>query len=244
MIYSMINKIVKNGLCLGCGLCSSVLGKDKCEMVLTEKGFYEPKAKQPMTKKDNKIVKQLCPSIHVESLPHEGVWGSIESIAEAWSAYPEIRHKAASGGVITSLAVYLVEQHKVDAILQVGVRDAGAVGAPVVDPAGGEIILLPELPGRGVVGHHGIDAARGHGPEQLGHPQAGYVLPVRDRRLADDPDPEPVVYQPVADDGRPVVRRIDVGVAGDDDDIEGVPSPRPDLLGHGRYEHRISLDMM
>ena len=123
MIYSMINKIVKNGLCLGCGLCSSVLGKDKCEMVLTEKGFYEPKAKQPMTKKDNKIVKQLCPSIHVESLPHEGVWGSIESIAEAWSAYPEIRHKAASGGVITSLAVYLVEQHKVDAILQVGVRD-------------------------------------------------------------------------------------------------------------------------
>ena len=119
----MINKIVKNGLCLGCGLCSSVLGKDKCEMVLTEKGFYEPKAKQPMTKKENKIVKQLCPSIHVESSPHEGVWGSIKSIAEAWSAYPEIRHKAASGGVITSLAIYLVEQHKVDAILQVGVRD-------------------------------------------------------------------------------------------------------------------------
>ncbi len=120
---------------------------------------------------------------------------------------------------------------------QVGVRDAGAVGAPVVDPAGGEIILLPELPGRGVVGHHGIDAARGHGPEQLGHAQAGYVAAVGDRGLADDPDPEPVIDQPVADDGRAVVRRIYVGVAGDDDDVEGAPSPRPDLFGHCRYEH-------
>lgn len=119
----MINKIVKNSLCLGCGLCSSVLGKDKCEMVLTEKGFYEPKVKQPTTKKENKIVKQLCPGIHVETSPHEGVWRSMKSIAEAWSANPEIHHKAASGGVITSLAIYLVEQHKVDAILQVGVRD-------------------------------------------------------------------------------------------------------------------------
>lgn len=119
----MINKIKKNNLCLGCGLCSSVLGKDKCEMVLTKEGFYEPYVKQPMTKKDNKTVKQLCPGIHVETTPHKGVWGSMKSIAEAWSANSNIRHKAASGGVITSLAVCLVEQHKVDAVLQVGVRD-------------------------------------------------------------------------------------------------------------------------
>ena len=119
----MISIIKKNNLCLGCGLCSSVLGKDKCEMVLTEKGFYEPKVKQPTTKKENKIVKQLCPGIHVETTPHKGVWGSMKSIAEAWSTNSNIRHKAASGGVITSLAIYLVEQHKVDAVLQVGVRD-------------------------------------------------------------------------------------------------------------------------
>lgn len=119
----MIDRIKKNNLCLGCGLCSSVLGKDKCEMALTEKGFYEPKVKQPTTAKENKIVKQLCPGIHVETTPHEGVWGSMRSIAEAWSANSEIRHKAASGGVITSLAIYLVEQHKVDSILQVGVCD-------------------------------------------------------------------------------------------------------------------------
>lgn len=118
----MINKIKNNNLCLGCGLCASVLGKDKCEMVLTDNGFYEPTVKQPTTAKENKTIKHLCPGIHVETTPHEGVWGSMKSIAEAWSASPEIRHKAASGGVVTSLAIYFIEQHKVDAILQVGVR--------------------------------------------------------------------------------------------------------------------------
>lgn len=119
----MINRIKNNNLCLGCGLCASVIGKDKCNMELSANGFYEPKIKQPLTAKENKIIKSICPGIHVETRPHEGVWGSMKSIAEAWSANPEIRHKAASGGVITSLAIYLLEQHKVDAVLQVGVRD-------------------------------------------------------------------------------------------------------------------------
>lgn len=119
----MINKIVNNHLCLGCGLCASVLGKEKCEMILTEKGFYEPSLKTETASQENKTVKQICPGIHVETETHEGVWGSMKSIAEAWSADSTIRHKAASGGVITSLAIYLVESHKVDAVLQVGVRD-------------------------------------------------------------------------------------------------------------------------
>lgn len=119
----MINKIVNNNLCLGCGLCSSVLGKDKCEIKLTEKGFYVPSLKATTTSQEDKTIKQICPGIHVETESHEGVWGSMKSIAEAWSADASIRHKAASGGVITSLAIYLVKSHKVDAVLQVGVRD-------------------------------------------------------------------------------------------------------------------------
>lgn len=119
----MIDRVKNNSLCLGCGLCASVLGKDKCDMLLTESGFYEPTLKQPLTAKENKVIKQICPSIHVETTPHEGVWGRMKSIAEAWSANPDIRHKAASGGVITSLSIYLIERHKVDAVLQVGVRD-------------------------------------------------------------------------------------------------------------------------
>lgn len=118
----MIEKIKKYHLCLGCGLCASVLGKETCEMTLNSLGFYEPVLKKPLSASDSKRIKELCPGIHVEAKPHKGVWGSMLSICEAWSSDSHIRHQAASGGVVTSLAIYILEHHFADAVLQVGVR--------------------------------------------------------------------------------------------------------------------------
>lgn len=118
----MIDRIIKYELCLGCGMCESLL-VNKCEMKLNNKGFYIPVPTQKLTKQEEAIVGEICPGIHVETTHNEGVWGSMLSIAEAWSAEKEIRYKAASGGVVTSLAIYLLEHDLVDAILQVGVED-------------------------------------------------------------------------------------------------------------------------
>lgn len=118
----MINKIKKYDLCIGCGLCEAVMGKEVCNMVLNEKGFYEPIVKKELDKKDSKLLKSVCPGIHVETTPNKGAWGSMKSICESWAANKAIRHKAASGGVVTSLAIFLLEHHEVDAILQVGVK--------------------------------------------------------------------------------------------------------------------------
>ena len=38
-----LSDIVNNGLCIGCGLCQSVAGKDKIEISMTPKGRPEPK---------------------------------------------------------------------------------------------------------------------------------------------------------------------------------------------------------
>ena len=119
----MIDKIKKYDLCLGCGLCASVLGKEKCQMELNNKGFYEPIIHQPLSAQENKCIRRLCPGVRVETKAHSGVWGAMKSICEAWSADQVIRHKAASGGVVTSLCLYLLEHNKVDAVLQVGVRN-------------------------------------------------------------------------------------------------------------------------
>lgn len=119
----MIEKIKKHHLCMGCGLCASVLGTEKCEMRLNEEGFYEPNVIQPLSSSESKQVKKLCPGIRVVAKAHKGVWGSMLSICEGWAADAAIRHKAASGGVVTSLAICAIEQHLVDAVLQVGVRD-------------------------------------------------------------------------------------------------------------------------
>ena len=38
-----LSDIVDNGLCIGCGLCQSVAGKDKIEITMSPKGRLEPK---------------------------------------------------------------------------------------------------------------------------------------------------------------------------------------------------------
>ena len=95
---------------------------------------------------------------------------------------------------------------------QVGVCDGGTVGTAVVLTSRGEVIVLAELAGGGVVGDHGVDATCRDGPEQVGLTQPGYVLGTVDVRLGDDTDPESVVYQPVTYDSRTVVRVVGVGV--------------------------------
>ena len=119
---AMIKKIKKYDLCIGCGLCEAVIGKEVCTMELNDKGFYEPIVNEELNQKDSKLLKYVCPGIHVETTPNKGAWGSMKSICEAWATNEAIRHKAASGGVVTSLAIFLLEHHAVDAILQVGVK--------------------------------------------------------------------------------------------------------------------------
>jgi len=117
----MIKRIVENGCCVGCGLCSSVLGEGNCRMHLADNGFYYPKLTNPHV--DDGIVKAICPGIRVQDNKKHGVWGHVENVAEAWSTDKELRFKAASGGVSSALALYLLDSHKVDAVLQVGVKD-------------------------------------------------------------------------------------------------------------------------
>lgn len=114
------NKIKNNNFCLGCGLCASFIDNGKCRMEITKQGFYNPQIEDNT---DDTIVKELCPGIKVHSHKHKGLWGKVIDTFEGWSSDSEIRHKAASGGVVTSLAIYLLESKTVDAILQVGVKD-------------------------------------------------------------------------------------------------------------------------
>lgn len=90
----MIKDIVNKGFCLGCGLCSSVLGEDKCEMKLFENGFYYPVLKS--TKVDDHKIKYLCPGIRVQDDRKHDIWGHVVNVAEAWANDKDLRFKAAS----------------------------------------------------------------------------------------------------------------------------------------------------
>lgn len=87
-------------------------------MVLSNDGFYYPNLEAGV---DDSVIKKLCPGIKVHSNIHDEFWGKYLEISEGWATDGEIRFHASSGGVVSSLAVYLIQEHIVDSILQVGV---------------------------------------------------------------------------------------------------------------------------
>lgn len=104
--------------CTACGLCAAYQDVAFQE----ENGFDVPSIQ---TEEQRKFCEKVCP---VNSLPlnqKEDVtlWGEHQGAFLAYSRDEEVRYQAASGGILTSLAVYLLESRKVDAVLQIG-RDA------------------------------------------------------------------------------------------------------------------------
>lgn len=120
----MIGRIVNDGFCVGCGLCESIYGSDNCQMKLFTDGFYYPVKK---TVFNDKGLKHLCPGIRVNDNRKHGIWGYVEKVEEAWSTDNTLRYKAASGGVSSALALYLLESKKVDGILQTGIMEGSSI---------------------------------------------------------------------------------------------------------------------
>ena len=120
---SKINSIIKNNLCLGCGLCESIF-IDNCEMKVNSEGFYIPEFIIPLTKKQDELIVDLCPGVNiVNSKPSNNVWGESLIKGESWSTDEEIRHRGSSGGFISGLASYLLDNKIIDGVLHVGVED-------------------------------------------------------------------------------------------------------------------------
>ena len=42
-VINSLSDIVDNGLCIGCGICQSIAGKDKIKIEMSPKGRLEPK---------------------------------------------------------------------------------------------------------------------------------------------------------------------------------------------------------
>lgn len=120
---SIISKIDKSGLCLGCGICESVLGSQSIKMNLESDGFYHPKIKHT-TKDKEDVIKRVCPSINiVNEVPlskNNTVWGDIQTMYSSFSTNSEIRRIGSSGGTISAIAIDLLESGIVGGVLQVG----------------------------------------------------------------------------------------------------------------------------
>ena len=98
--------------------------------------------------------------------------------------------------------------------------------------AGGIGILTAAAAGGGVVRHHGVDVARAHEKGQTGTAEAAKILcPLR---LGQHADAVALRLQHPGNDRGAEARVVNIGVAGDDHNVGGFPSPLPHFPGGDR----------
>jgi coenzyme F420 hydrogenase subunit beta len=121
-----LNQIVEHSMCIGCGICQSVAGPGVIKMEIVENGNFRPIGSSNLTHDQMDRIIDICPGTRVDGLPEslmdensnfDSVWGVWREIYFAWSGEPEVRHISATGGVLTGLALYLVESGEVDFVL-------------------------------------------------------------------------------------------------------------------------------
>jgi len=120
-----VETIVSRGLCIGCGLCVSVVGEASLKMQLTSAGRLRPVVKKSLSQSSMDQVRAICPGIGVTapmpdaSGPMHPLWGPIRTTHRGWASDPHVRFTAAAGGALTALGAFLLDTGKVDTVLHV-----------------------------------------------------------------------------------------------------------------------------
>ncbi|ELE42929.1 Coenzyme F420 hydrogenase/dehydrogenase, beta subunit C-terminal domain [Escherichia coli] len=116
-----LKTILDSELCTGCGLCSSVYSKS-ISMALSEKGFLRPKV---IEKSVLDIELPFCPGAGLYIEKHDSqnniLWGNINNCLVGFSSSSEVRYRGASGGVLSQIGIYLLENKLVDGVIHIGV---------------------------------------------------------------------------------------------------------------------------
>src|SRR5690349_10452034 len=98
-----LQTVVTRGLCTGCGLCESLLGRDTVEMGISSNGQMRPRIKRAIAPASLARVLDVCPGAIVngpqaDMLQGQGrldpIWGPMISLYRAWAGDPAIRFKA------------------------------------------------------------------------------------------------------------------------------------------------------
>lgn len=119
-------RIVEDGLCIGCGLCQSVAGPERVQVVETPAGELRPVVVGEVDDATVERIYDVCPGVRVEGLPEsdvtpathvDNVWGPWRRMVRAWATDPSVRFEGSAGGVLTALAIYLLETGRVSFVL-------------------------------------------------------------------------------------------------------------------------------
>ena len=123
-----LEEIVGNGLCIGCGLCRSIAGRDQIDLVMTPQGRERPLVRRPLERADLERINAVCPGTRIggtdtaacTTAMHDTVWGAAERLSIGYARDPLVRFRGSTGGVLTALGQFLLSSSRVNFVLHVG----------------------------------------------------------------------------------------------------------------------------
>ncbi len=106
-----MKKTLEQKYCTGCGLCES-MGKGRLER--DDNGFSFP------VNYDKEWIEKICPceGHQLKWMDCNSVWGRKQQVYLGWSNNQHVRNMASSGGILTEIAKYLLENKLVDVVIQ------------------------------------------------------------------------------------------------------------------------------
>jgi coenzyme F420 hydrogenase subunit beta len=123
-----VHEIVENGLCIGCGLCRSIAGKDLIDFVTTPEGRERPIACGELDQATLMRINAVCPGTRIGGpdwsassgrILSDANWGPAERLSVGYARDPAVRFRGSTGGVLTALGQFLLTSGRVKFILHV-----------------------------------------------------------------------------------------------------------------------------
>lgn len=116
-----IEDVLKNNLCIGCGICTNF--SDNSKIKYDENGFLKVNNYKHVSNEidEKTLVKEVCPGVKTYTYANDKdyVWGDFKKLYLGYSLDDEIRFKGSSGGTITQTLIYLLENKIVDYVIHI-----------------------------------------------------------------------------------------------------------------------------
>lgn len=120
---SSLKDVVDWRLCIGCGACAVACRHDGVEMEFQPEEGFRPRFSEKCANCAECL--EFCPGYRLDATNIGGNgeaadFGPARQIWEGWAADPEIRYRGSSGGVLTALALYGIEEGGLAGVVQTG----------------------------------------------------------------------------------------------------------------------------
>ncbi len=125
-IVQPIKNVVNSNLCTGCGTCVGVCPNKALKIEMTHEGIYIPKIMSNNCQ-ECYLCTKVCPANNenfkelnqfiFDKIPDNKLIGNFINCYKGYSTNSTIRWSATSGGLITSLLLFLLKKHSIDGAL-------------------------------------------------------------------------------------------------------------------------------